>query len=489
MNDVGSKNRRRDEQGTSLQMSPEQMLELANKTAELLVERVKNLPEMTVWEGEFRPVLEEQLLEDPPENGRPAEEVIEQTVRNILPVALRLDHPRCFGFIPSAPTWPGVLADFMVAGYNVNQGFWLTASGPSELELVVIEWFRNWLGYPKGAGGLLTSGGSAASLDAFVAAREAAGHPERPSVYMSVQSHSAQIRSARIVGVRQNSIRLIPTDRHYRINLDALAKAVAEDRAAGFRPIVVSANAGTSSCGAIDPLEALADYCQDEKIWLHVDAAYGGFSIITNEGRELLQGIERADSIGLDAHKWLFQPYEVGCLMVKDLGTLERVFSVRHDILQDTIWGADYPNFSDRGIQLSRSVRALKIWMSIQTFGMAAFVRAVSQGLNLAKRAEKFIEDSSILQMLTPAMLGIVCFRVEPADKVFDEESLEQINKDVLSRIFWGDRAFVSSTSLNGQFTLRMCIINYNTTWKDVHETLTVIVEYGKEAVHQFCSR
>ena len=202
----------------------------------------------------------------------------------------------------------------------INTCTWLVASGPSQVELVVIDWLRRWIGYPESAGGLLTSGGSAASLDAFVAARERAGHPERATVYMSDQSHSAQVRAARIVGVRPECIRMVPSDGRFRLDAAALARAVAADRAAGFTPIAVCANAGAGSTGAIDPLEAMADYCEAEGIWLHVDGAYGGFAAVTERGRQLLAGIERADSVGMDAHKWFFQPYEAGCLLVKDVG-------------------------------------------------------------------------------------------------------------------------------------------------------------------------
>ena len=307
-----------------LQMAPELMLDLARQAAELVVERIESLPGGDAWDGDFRQELENRLMEDPPEDGRPAAEVLERTARDILPVAARLDHPRFFGFIPSSPTWPGVLADFMAAGYNINAATWLLASGPSQLELVVIDWFRRWLGYPESAGGLLTSGGSAASVDALVAAREAAGHPERATVYMSDQSHSAHIRAARIIGVRPECIRMVSSDGRFRLDMDALARAVTDDRAAGFNPIAVCANAGATSTGAIDPLEAMADYCEAEGVWLHVDAAYGGFAVVTEEGKRLLRGMERADSIGLDAHKWFFQPYEAGGLLVKDASTLEK---------------------------------------------------------------------------------------------------------------------------------------------------------------------
>ena len=466
-----------------LRMAPELMLDLARRTAELLVARIEGLPAENAWDGEFKQALQDRLMADPPEEGRPAMEVIEQAAHEILPFATRLDHPRCFGFVPSAPTWPGVLADFMAAAFHVNACTWLVASGPSQVELVVIDWLRRWLGYPESAGGLLTSGGSAASVDAFVAAREAAGHPERATAYMSDQSHSAHVRAARIIGIRPQCIRLLPSDDQFRLDLDLLARAVADDRAAGLNPIAVCANAGASSTGAIDPLPEVADYCAAEGIWLHVDATYGGFAAVTERGRRLLHGIERADSVGLDPHKWFFQPYEVGALLVKDARTLEHAFAVHHDILQDTVWGANHPNISDRGLQLSRSFRALKVWMSVQTFGMSAFRRAVAKGMEFALRAEEYVRDSSLLELLTPVSLGIVCLRVNPVDSELDEAALEQINRTVLSRFFWEDRAFLSSTLLHGTFALRLCIINHTTTWDDVRETLETAERFGREAL------
>ncbi len=469
--------------GGELQMTPEQMLDLARKAAEILVERMERLPGEDAWEGDFRQELEDQLLKDPPEDRRPAGEVPEQVARMVLPFALRLDHPRCFAFVPSSPTWPGVLADFIAAGYNINTVTWLVASGPSQLELVVIDWFRRWLSYPESAGGLFTSGGAAASLNALVAAREAAGHPERATVYMSDQSHSVLSRGAMIIGVRPEGIRMVPSDGRTRLDMEALARAVSADRAAGFNPIAVCANAGTASTGAVDPLEAVADFCEAEGIWLQVDAAYGGFAVLTEQGKELLRGIERADSIGLDAHKWFFQPYEAGCLLVKDGRTLESVFEVHHDVLQDTIWGVDHPNFADRGVQLSRSFRALKVWMSIQTFGLGAFRRAILQGMELAARAEEYIRSDSVLEIVNPLSLGIVCFRINPTGTNLDGEALEEINRNVLARVFWEDRALISSTSIRGIFCLRLCILNHTTTWVDVRETLEATERFGAEAL------
>ena len=469
-----------------LQMERDRMLRLANVVAELLVGRMNNLPGERAWEGDFKETLEGQLMEPPPEEGRPAEEVLTRAAEKILPLAARIDHPRFFGFIPSSPTWPGVLADFLVAGHQINQSTWLTSSGPSQLELVVVDWIRGWIGYPEGAGGLLTSGGSVAAITALVAAREAASSaPGRQTVYMSDQSHSAQIRAARVVGIRPEGIRLVASDDRFRLDMEALRRTVAEDRAAGLEPVAICANAGAGSTGAIDPLGDMADFCEAEGIWLHVDAAYGGFAAITDRGRRLLKGMERADSIGLDAHKWLFQPYEAGCLMVKDVTRLEDAFGVPHDMLQDTVWGAGHPNFSDRGPQVSRSVRALKIWVSVHTFGMRAFRRAVSHGMELADRAEAYIRTSPTLEILNPASLGIVCFRVNPGDADVDEPTLAEINRHVLASVFWNERAFMSSTRLQGTFSLRLCILNHTTTWDDVRGTLAAIERYGEEAAER----
>jgi glutamate/tyrosine decarboxylase-like PLP-dependent enzyme len=186
--------------------------------------------------------------------------------------------------------------------------------------------------------------------------------------------------------------------------------------------------------------------------------------------------------VGLDPHKWFFQPYEVGALLVKDARNLERAFAVHHDILQDTVWGANHPNISDRGLQLSRSFRALKVWMSVQTFGMSAFRRAVAKGMEFALRAEEYVRESSLLELLTPVSLGIVCLRVNPVDSDLEEAALEQVNRTVLSRFFWEDRAFLSSTLLHGRFALRLCIINHTTTWDDVRETLETAERFGREA-------
>ncbi|MCY4656504.1 MAG: aminotransferase class V-fold PLP-dependent enzyme [Gammaproteobacteria bacterium] len=465
-----------------LSMTPDQMHRLASRATEILVDRITNLREQRPWEGEFRDVLEDQIGGPAPEGGRPLDDLVEQIVRDVLHNNARQDHPRFFGFVPAVPTWPSIIADYLVSGFNVHVGTWLGGSGGSQVELTVTSWLCDWLGYDSQAGGLMTSGASAASVEALVAAREYAGHPDAPVVYMSDQSHSALPKAAYIAGVRREHIRLIDTDRQYRIDVQKLSDEIQQDRKAGLNPLAVCANAGTSSTGSIDPLLELADFCTSEGIWLHIDAAYGGFTVLTPEGKELLKGIERADSVSMDGHKWFFQPYETGILLVRNLDHLEAAFATGHDVIQDTVWGANHPNFADRGLQLSRFARALKIWMSVEMFGLSKFRAAIQHGLDLTKQAHAFIEQHPQLEVMAPTTLSIVCFRIRPNDRTYSEEELEELNRVVLAQVFWDDETFISSTSLKGVFTLRLCILNFATTWQDVRDTLELACRFGLDA-------
>ena len=255
---------RANDDGADLSLSAAAMRQLADAATDSLLARLQGLRDDVPWRGASRTELERLLREPAPETGQDPVKVLERAVSDVLPVAGRVDHPRFFAFVPSAPTWPGVVADYLAAGFNTFQGTWLGAGAPSQLELVVIDWIREWIGYPASAGGLFTSGGSAAILDALVAAREKAGAPDRPAIFLSDQTHSAVERAARIIGVRREGIVVVPSDPEFRLPLPALAEAVREARAAGFTPIAICANAGTTNTGAIDPLPAIADFCTAE---------------------------------------------------------------------------------------------------------------------------------------------------------------------------------------------------------------------------------
>jgi len=468
-----------------LGMSAEAMQELAHRATEMLVARVASLRTEAPWRGASRAVLEPLLREPPPEAGCDPLAVLERAVRDVLPVAARVDHPRFFAFVPSAPTWPGVIADYLAAGFNTFQGTWLGSGGPSQLELVVIDWIRQWVGYPETGGGLFTSGGSAAILDALVAAREQAGAPQRPAILMSDQTHSAVERAARIIGVRRDGIVVIPSDPNYRLPPDALARAISKARQDGFTPIAVCANAGTTNTGAIDPLSEIAELCATEKIWLHVDAAYGGFAVICERGKRLLAGIERADSISLDAHKWLFQPFEAGCVLVRDVATLVRAFSVNPDYLQDTKLGLEHVNFADRGYQLTRSFRALKVWMSIQTFGLARFREAIERAMEFTDQAGALVASTGGLELLSPPSLGVLCFRYRPVGAAWTPDRVEKLNESIQARVIESGTAMISSTRLRGTYSLRLCIMSHQTVWDDVRQTIEGIAAFGVQLARE----
>ena len=464
---------------STLEMAPEEMRRLGYRAVDLIVDRWTSLEEGPAWQFSSRKELEPLLGGAAPEEGRDADSVIREVVETVLPKAGRIDHPRFFAFIPSSPTWPSVLGDFLATGYNIFQGTWLESAGPSQLELVVLDWFRDWLGFPQEGGGLLTSGGSAANLGALVAAREWASNPPLPVIYMSDQGHSSLERAARIAGIPSGQIRRIPTDGHFRMDVGLLGGAVEEDRAQGFRPLCVCANAGATNTGAIDPLDSIARVAKNEGLWFHVDGAYGGFALLAPREKESFKGIEQADSVTLDPHKWLFQPYETGCLMVRDTQLLEDAFRILPEYLQDTALGKEHVNFADRGIQLTRSFRALKVWMSIQTLGLRAFREAIQTGIDLAREAERFIEESKELEMLGPAALGIVCFRFRNPDHGMSPETLEELNTLIQEEIVGSGLAMMSSTRLREVFSLRLSILNYRSTWGDVRDTLDAVVRIG----------
>ena len=453
-----------------LGLTSEQIRALGYRAVDVLADQLtdRSLPAMR---GAAPDDLRACLGGPPPEQPRAWDELLDQTVRDVLGPMSRLAHPGYFAFIPASSTFPGALGDLIASALDIDVGSWTSAAGPSQLELVVLDWFKEWIGYPAEAAGVLVSGGSAANITALACARESLIGPMSQEVvlYASDQSHSSIARAARLLGFRPDQVRLLPTDRHHRLRLDALAGAIDADAGDGRKPLIVAANAGTTNTGAVDPLSDLAELCRDRGLWLHVDAAYGGFASLTERGRAALAGIELADSITLDPHKWLYQPIECGALLVRSGSLLARAFAINPDYLADYL--SDAVNFSDRGVQLTRSARALKIWLSFQYFGVEAFRAAVDRAIDLAQNAERTILESPALELLSPATLGIVGFR-RTFDGVGDEPMLEQLNAELVAAFERTGRGLVSSTRLHGTYAIRMCVMNHTSGPVDVRETL-----------------
>jgi len=466
---------------SELALNEEEMRALGYAAVDLVVKRWADLRDGTAWVGATREEMEARFREDAPEEGSPPLEVMKRAADEVLHYAGRIDHPRFFAFVPSSPTWPTVMAELLAAGFNVFQGTWLESAGPSQIELVVLDWFRDWLGLPDTASGVFTSGGSAANLDALVTARAARGDPDGAVLYQSDQVHSSMGRAARIAGFRPDALRSIPTDAEYRLDLDALREAIHADRKAGLTPLLATGNGGATNTGVIDPLRGLGELCREEGLWMHVDAAYGGFAVLTEEGRSALDGIELADSVTLDPHKWLFQSYETGCLMVRNAEDLDAAFSTNPEYLQDTQIGRDHVNFGERGLQLSRSFRSLKVWMSIKSFGVGAFRSSIQRSMDLAREAQGYVEASDSLELLSPAALGVVCYRFNPPGHTLDSTGLEDLNAEIQQRIVSSGHAMVSSTRLRDAYALRICVMNYTSTAEDVLGTLGRVETIGRE--------
>ena len=451
------------------------------EVVDAIVERWATLRDGPAWQGATRETTEPMLHGPAPEEGRELDGLLEKVLGEVMPLAGRIDHPRFLAFIPSSPTWASVLATFLISGYNIFQGTWLESSGPSQIEVTVLDWFREWLGYPAGSSGVLTSGGSAANLLAIVAAREAAGNPERGIIYLSEQSHGSLARAARVAGIDPGRVRLVAADGASRIVPASLRAALAEDRAGGLHPFLVVGNAGTTNTGAIDPLAEIAGIADGEGLWYHVDGAYGGFAILDPEVRPLMAGLERSDSATLDPHKWFFQPYETGCLMVRDPGRLEAAFRIAPDYLQDAAWGPEHVNFCDRGIQLTRIFRALRIWLSVQRYGLAAHRAEISRAIALARGAAARIRAHPELELLAPPGLGIVCFRYRgPEHAAVPATALDELNRRIQDEIVQSGFAMMSSTRLGGRLSLRFCILNIRTTEEDLADTVDRIVTVGR---------
>src|SRR6476469_7979556 len=309
---------------------------------------------------------------------------------DVFPNNLHVDHPRFFAFVPGPGNFVSTMADAIASGFNVFNGTWLGGSAAAAIELNVIDWFRGFCGFPETAGGLFVSGGSMANLTALHAARRAklGDQIQGATIYFSDQTHYSIERALRVIGFAPQQFRKITSDEQFRLPLESLRDAMRSDKEAGLRPFCVVANAGTTNTGAVDPLADLAEVCAEENIWLHADGAYGAASIICERGRTKLAGLERVDSLSLDPHKWLFQPFECGCVLVRDAALLKAAFQLMPEYMRDVHRHTAETNLADYGVQLSRGFRALKVWLSMNTFGLAAFRGAVTRGFELAEFAE-----------------------------------------------------------------------------------------------------
>jgi aromatic-L-amino-acid decarboxylase len=466
---------------TTLELSGEEMRALGYRVVDILVEHFEQLRDKPVTRRADRATLEKQLREALPEQGTDTPKVLEQVEQVVFSNIMHLDHPRFFAFVPSPSNFVSVMADALASGFNVFAGTWLEASGPAEIELVTIDWLRQLCGLPGSAGGLFVSGGSVANLTALATARHVRlrDNVQDAVLYCSDQTHSSIDRGLRLMGFDPLQIHKLSSDISFHLPLPDLRRAVAEDRAAGKTPFCVIANAGTVNSGAVDPLPALADFCRQEGLWLHADGAYGAAAVLCDKGRALLEGLAFVDSLSLDPHKWLFQPYEIGCVLVRESHWLQETFHIMPEYLKDIVKGEEEINFCDYGIQLTRGFRALKLWMSLKIFGLETFRQAVARGFTLAELAEEALRKSACWEIVTPAQMGIVTFRFVPEGQVRPPAEIDAINQRIVDQMIADGFAMVITTSLRGRIVLRFCTINPRTTKDDLRETIQKLEIFG----------
>lgn len=463
-------------------LSPEQMRALGYAVVDHIVRHVSTLGAERVHTMTPRPEMERLLREPLPEQGSAPEDVLEFAMRTVLHSVGHVDHPRFFAYVPGPGNFVGAMADALVAGLNIFAGSWAMASGPAQAELVTVEWLREICGLPEGAGGLFVSGGSMANLTALALARsarldgrDAATAPERLAIYCSDQTHSSVVRGATVMGIAPELIRVLATDDDFRLVPATVRAAVRADRAAGIVPLAIVANAGTTNTGAVDPLAELAALAREEGVWLHADGAYGAAAAIAERGREALHGLGLVDSVSLDPHKWLFQPFECGCLLVRRGAMLRETFRIVPEYLKDSDFSEQEVNFRDWGVQLTRSFRAFKLWMSIKTFGAAAFRSAVTWGIELAEIAERILRARECWEIVTPARLGVVTFRYRRAG--LSDEASDALQKELTERLTLSGYALLSTTGLRGRTVLRLCTINPRTSEEDLAGTIAMLEE------------
>ena len=450
------------------------MQQLGYRVVDLLVQHFADMRDGPVGAKGEPDELMARFSGPPSETPVDPQELLGRLERDLFPNNLHVDHPRFFAFVPGPGNFVSTMADALASGFNVFNGTWLGGSAAAAVELAVIGWLRSFCGFPKNAGGIFVSGGSAANLTALHAARCAklGDTTQGATIYFSDQTHYSVERALRVIGFGPDHFRKIPSDDRFRMPLESLREAIRADKKGGMRPFCIVANAGTTNTGAVDPLPQLADLSAEENLWLHADGAYGAAAVICDRGREKLAGLDRVDSLSLDPHKWLFQPFECGCILVGDAAHLKSAFQLMPEYMRDVHRNTAEINPADYGIQLSRGFRALKVWLSLNTFGLTAFRNAITRGFELAEFAEQELRKRAGWEILSSAEMAIVAFRFGKDDA---------LQTKLVDSMLQDGFAFLTSTTLKGVTALRLCTINPRTTEEDIIQTIDRLEKFAAD--------
>ncbi|CAM1353953.1 pyridoxal phosphate-dependent decarboxylase family protein [Tenacibaculum halocynthiae] len=465
-------------------LSKEEMKSYGYKIVDLITEHWDTLESKKPVVSASRKEMDTVFLQEAPGEGMPAEDVLDFVMDNVIPNSILTSHPKSYSFVPGPSNFISTMADSLATGFNIFSGGWMVSPAAAELEIVTMNWLLKMYDFPvEKGGGIFTSGGSMANLTALVTARrlKCGDDFSKAVIYLSDQAHSSNIKAIRVLGFKKEQIRILPTDLEFRISINKLKNAIAKDRLEGLQPFCYIASAGTTNTGTVDPLNDIADICEEEDLWMHVDGAYGGAAILAEKGAKALRGIERADSLTVDPHKWFYQPYEIGCLLVKDASWLSNTFSEKPEYLRDIEGNESEINFYDYGIQLTRRFRALKFYMSIKTYGLDTFKKAVTYNIQLTDDVEKMLRKSRNWEIISPATLAVINFRYNPLGLNLSEQELDELNQKISKKVMESREALLVTTVLNKQVVLRMCLINPKTTFKDVEDTFLLCNSFADE--------
>jgi glutamate/tyrosine decarboxylase-like PLP-dependent enzyme len=479
---------------TDLTLDPEnwdELRTLGHRMVDDMFDYLRGVRERPVWQP-FPEAVKTRLAEPVPHRGRPAEAVYEQFLRDVLPYPPGNIHPRFWGWVIGTGTPLAMLADLLASGMNPQSAGIQEAA--RYVEERVIAWLAELMGFPQGSSGLLVSGGSMANLVALAVARQAkAGFDVREAgmgegapalvVYASTEVHSSVRKAVELMGLGRRNLRLVPVDGEYRIDLDRLRAAIARDRAEGRRPICVVGTAGTVNTGATDDLRALSALCREEQLWFHVDGAFGALVRLAPSLAPMVAGLEAADSVAFDLHKWGYLPFEVGCTLVRHPEAHRATFAVAPSYLGATPRGpaAGGVLFADLGLQLSRGFRALKVWMSFKTHGVDQIGEVIAQNVEQIRYLTALVDAHPQLERLAPAPLNICCLRfVAPG---LDSDALNALNQEILWRLQESGVALPSHTVLDGRFAIRVANTNHRTRREDFDLLVRAVVDIGREAL------
>lgn len=475
----------------SLDVPSRQFQHWIEQTGKLITEYYDEKSDRKVFSGKS-PEEVIALFDEPlPEVSSEIDSVLSEVREKVLESITNSAGPKYFGYITGGGNQVAVLAEMIKASLNQNNLKWHSSPVSTEMEKLVMRWVAEFIGYPTSSAGVLLSGGSVANFNCMAVARKIKspvdvaeegmyGSPPQ-TVYVSAEGHSSFDKAVDMLGMGKKYLRKIPVDEELRIDIEALRKVIHADKEKGYHPICAIGVAGTTNTGTVDDLSAVAEVCEQHNLWYHVDAAYGGPAAKVDSVSHLFKGIERADSVVVNPHKWMFVPFEAGGVLVKNPEHLRATFSTIPDYLKSDQTGEPRTDLMEYNLPLTKEFKALKVWMTLKAYGARKIRETINEDIEKAKYLVDRIKNEPYLSLMAPAPLSIVCFRYSPPGTALSERELNNLNDAIIHHIEQDGRVFLTGTKIRGETAMRVCFINHRTERKHIDELVEVVLEIGKE--------